>query len=410
MVEKRAETPLLEAGPHVPSDSPILHGQSERLNMDRPVLKRGSAGFEDHPSLLSEVSELRRRCCLMEQEAASAAERLREKSAVVVKLGQELGEARSKLASSKDSAAASATGGKTGVDESVRCIRDVVRAELKSVARRTVGVGEAGQVLSGLACKLRDVISHTAAVSAQVTERHGQLAELIRVSNLKQSVALRKIHYCLSDSSSLQWTDAAILESCLLLFTDVGGALVAAVGPGTECTVNRAPMTVVGDECDAQVQHTLHRAQRRVNDDCSPPRSDNKPRDHHHHQQQQQSMREAATTPMKLSGVPLSFKSPLNCGSSKPISASASPVGRRIVVPPRATPPSSPPPPPRVHPALPDHFARSGGDFGVDDAFRYAVAALSAQERRYDQQHPHQVKRWVAPGKAHHGARQGVRD
>ncbi|RNF09122.1 hypothetical protein TcG_09570, partial [Trypanosoma cruzi] len=341
---------------------------------------------EERRSLMGEVSLLRSRCLALEQEVAAAVELSSERAESVNRLMQQLAEAKSMVANSLNSDSAKIAGTSVSLEEWVHFLRGVAVADLKRAARGVVVVNEETQDIVNLARDLRRVIDHTAGLSVQVLGRQRQLTQILNVVAAKQCVALRKIQQCLLGSVSLQETDVAILEACLLLFNDVESALSEVAEPELKDTDNSASLTPVKDERDALLQRTLRRARNRVNENTSSPLSS------HGVQPVSGSM----ITPVKTRGTPSGMRP-----SSERKFLSSPERGHTSVPRTKASPHNSRGPP--------EHLSKMDVVQCSEDPFDYAVATLSAQEKQYDRrQHSMPPRRWLTPGKKGTATRAGL--
>ncbi|EAN85993.1 hypothetical protein Tc00.1047053510031.30 [Trypanosoma cruzi] len=341
---------------------------------------------EERRSLMGEVSLLRSRCLALEQEVAAAVELSSERAESVNRLMQQLAEAKSMVANSLNSDSAKIAGTSVSLEEWVHFLRGVAVADLKRAARGVVVVNEETQDIVNLARDLRRVIDHTAGLSVQVLGRQRQLTQILNVVAAKQCVALRKIQQCLLGSVSLQETDVAILEACLLLFNDVESALSEVAEPELKDTDNSASLTPVKDERDALLQRTLRRARNRVNENTSSPLSS------HGVQPVSGSM----ITPVKTRGTPSGMRP-----SSERNFLSSPERGHTSVSRTKASPHNSRGPP--------EHLSKMDVGQCSEDPFDYAVATLSAQEKQYDRrQHSMPPRRWLTPGKKGTTTRAGL--
>ncbi|KAF5219931.1 hypothetical protein ECC02_007050 [Trypanosoma cruzi] len=341
---------------------------------------------EERRSLMGEVSLLRSRCLALEQEVAAAVELSSERAESVNRLMQQLAEAKSMVANSLHSDSAKIAGTSVSLEEWVHFLRGVVVADLKRAARGVVVVNEETQDIVNLARDLRSVIDHTAGLSVQVTRRQRQLTQILNVVAAKQCVALRKIQQCLLGSVSLQETDAAILEACLLLFNDVESALSEVAEPELKDADKSASLTPVKDERDALLQRTLRRARNRVNENTSSPLSSHGV----------QPVLGSMITPVKTRGTSSGMRP-----SSERKFLSSPEGGHTSVSRTKASPHNSRGPP--------EHLSRMDVGQCSEDPFDYAVATLSAQEKQYDRrQHSMPPRRWLTPGKKGSSTRAGL--
>ncbi|ORC88243.1 uncharacterized protein TM35_000171150, partial [Trypanosoma theileri] len=348
--------------------------------------------------LIGEVYLLRARCSLMEEVASSATERSQEIAAMVVKLAQQLGEAKARLAMCDSSFNAGAGAGVVdtlGLHISLDTLRGVVLEDLRSTMPRTVLEDEETQSVLSVARSLITAIKRASSLSVRATDRHMELGRLLNLTAAQQTVALKKIHDCLSDSVSLQKNDGAMLEASLLLFGDVTTELEGVLGvekdfdaavpaavPDTNAVTplgQFVSQTQTRDGRDVFVEGTLRRAQQRIHDGSTPLRCSSS----------SCGGVVGATPNLRLQRTPPALH------PSNNLMSPASFSGGRTVTPPSGMPSSN------RYITTPVRRPKGNRSFGADDEFERAKKYFVEEEKlnMRQQQRPVTSKQWVTPGK-----------